>query len=169
METSVAELEATLARLGILFERFDHDPVYTCDDVARIVPAAAGGVQTKNLFVRDKKGQRHWLVVTDCSRAVDLKALAPVIGADHLSLGSPDRLMRCLGVSPGSVTLLALVNDPERQVGLVIDREVWEAAALRCHPLTNTATLVISRDGIARFLEATGHQPLVTALPLRTA
>jgi Ala-tRNA(Pro) deacylase len=169
METSAAELEAFLAGLGIPFERFDHDPVYTCDDVSRIVPPAAGGVQTKNLFIRDKKGQRHWLVVTDCSRAVDLKALAPVIGADHLSLGSPERLMRCLGVSPGSVTLLGLVNDPERQVAVVIDREVWDAPALRCHPLTNTATLVIPHDGIVRFLEATGHQPQVTALPLRPA
>lgn len=169
METSVAELEASLARLGISFERFDHDPVYTCDDVSRIVPATAGGVQTKNLFIRDKKGHRHWLVVTDCSRAVDLKALAPVIGADHLSLGSPERLLRCLGVSPGSVTLLGLINDPERQVAVVIDRDVWDAAALRCHPLTNTATLVIPHDGIVRFLEATGHQPQVTALPLRSA
>ena len=167
METTAAELEALLARRGVPFERFDHDPVFTCDDVARIVPAGAGGVQTKNLFVRDKKGQRHWLVVTDCSRAVDLKALAPVIGADHLSLGSPERLMRCLGVSPGSVTLLGLVNDPDHQVGLVIDRDVWDAPTLRCHPLTNTATLVIPHDGIARFLEATGHQPVVTVLPLR--
>ena len=169
METPVAGLEAFLARLGVPFERFDHDPVYTCEDVSRIVPAAAGGVQTKNLFIRDKKGQRHWLVVTDCSRAVDLKGLAPVIGADHLSLGSPERLMRCLGVSPGSVTLLGLINDPERQVAVVIDQDVWDAPALRCHPLTNTATLVISHGGIVRFLEATGHQPQVTALPLRPA
>jgi Ala-tRNA(Pro) deacylase len=167
MAAGEPELEATLARLGVSFERFDHAAVFTCDDVARLVPAAAGGVQTKNLFIRDKKGQRHWLVVTDCSRSVDLKALAPLIGADHLSLGSPDRLDRHLGVGPGSVTLLGLVNDPDHRVALVIDRAVWEAAALRCHPLVNTATLVIPREGIRRFLAATGHQPAILDLPAR--
>lgn len=161
------ELEDRLRDLGIPFERFDHAPVYTCDDVTRIVPAAAGGVQTKNLFVRDKKGQRHWLVVTDCSRSVDLKALGPRIGADNLSLGSPERLARHLGVTPGSVTLLGLINDPEHRVSVVIDRPVWESGSLRCHPMVNTATLVIPQDGVRRFLQATGHTPQVIDLPVR--
>lgn len=167
MAATAEDLEQRLRQIGVGFERFDHEPVYTCDDVARIVPARAGGIQTKNLFVRDKKGQRHWLVVTDCSRSVDLKALAPVIGADHLSLGSADRLANHLGVTPGSVTLLALVNDPEHRVAVVIDRDVWNAPAWRCHPLVNTATLVILQEGIRRFLEATGHDPAVIDLPLR--
>lgn len=167
MVTSEGELEAWLTQDGIRFERLGHDPVYTCDDVARIIPPEVGGVQTKNLFVRDKKGQRHWLIVTDCSRSVDLKALAPLIGADNLSLGSADRLARHLGVSPGAVTLLGLVNDPEHRVALVVDRLVWAAGVLRCHPLVNTATLVIPQEGIRRFLLRTGHQPQVLDLPTR--
>jgi Ala-tRNA(Pro) deacylase len=98
---------------------------------------------------------------------VDLKALGPVIGADHLSLGSPDRLMRCLGVTPGAVTVLALINDPDHQVELAIDEDVWQTDAWRCHPLVNTATLVLRRLGIDRFLAATGHPPRLVRVPER--
>jgi Ala-tRNA(Pro) deacylase len=152
---------------GIAYRRADHPAVFTCEEADRAVPSELGGVHTKNLFLRDGKGRRHWLLVTLCSKPVDLKALAPRIGADNLSLGSPDRLMRFLGLTPGSVTVLGLTNDPDRQVMLLVDREVWEADAWRCHPLVNTATLVISRAGIDRFLELTGHEARVVEVPAR--
>lgn len=83
---------------------------------------------------------------------VDLKALATVLRATKPSLGSPDRLMTHLGIEPGSVSLLALVNDVDRRVGVFIDRPLWQADALACHPLVNTATLVIPHEGIERSL-----------------
>jgi len=163
-----AELCAFLDDRGIAYHRVDHPAVFTCDEADRLVPADAVGVQTKNLFLRDKKGRRHWLVVTSCTKPVDLKALAPVIGADNLSLGSPDRLARYLGVTPGAVTLLALVNDPGHEVALVIDREIWEAEHWRCHPLVNTATLSMPWASVEAFLSAVGHPAATVAVPARS-
>lgn len=163
--------DASLCRLleanGVAFVRADHPAVYTCDEADRLVPHTLGGVQTKNLFLRDGKGRRHWLLVTSCAKAVDLKALAPRIGADNLSLGSAERLQRFLGVTPGSVTLLALVNDPTRDVTLLVDQEVWEAASWRCHPLVNTATLELSRRAVEDFLQLTGHTARRLDVPVR--
>ena len=98
---------------------------------------------------------------------MDLKGVAPLIGADHLSLGSPDRLMRYLGVTPGSVTVLALAHDAAHDVTLVVDRAVWAADAWRVHPLVNTATLVIATGDVRRFLAATGHEAQVIDVPTR--
>jgi Ala-tRNA(Pro) deacylase len=162
------ELCAWLTAHGIGFERFDHPPVFTCEEADRLVPAAARAVQTKNLFLRNKKGDRHWLLVTDCNKPVDLKALGPVIGAEHLSLGSPDRLQRFLGLTPGSVTVFGLLNDPDHAVGLLVDEEINGLGAWRCHPMINSATLVVPRDGITRFLELTGHPARIIAVPARS-
>ncbi|MEO7962989.1 MAG: prolyl-tRNA synthetase associated domain-containing protein [Gemmatimonadaceae bacterium] len=149
----------------IPYQRFDHELVYTCEEADRFVPAAAVGVQTKNLFVRDKRGRRHLLIVTSCAKAVDLKATAGALGADSLSLGSPERLMTHLGVSPGSVTLLALAHDGSSSVELVVDSDVWTGEALRCHPMVNSATLLLSHDAARRFIETTGHSLHVVKVP----
>src|ERR671921_536361 len=96
---------------------------------------------------------------------VDMKALAPRIGADHLSLGSPERLMRHLGVTPGSVTVLGLVHDRARAVTLLVDARVWRADAIRAHPLDNASTLVLAHAELERFLALTGHTPRVVDVP----
>jgi Ala-tRNA(Pro) deacylase len=162
-----ATLCAFLDEHGIAFRRYDHEPVFTCEQAEPVVPADVGAVHTKNIFVRDKKGRRHWLVVTTCAKAVDLKALAGVLGADTLSFASPERLQRLLGVTPGAVTILGLVNDAAHEVELVVDEEVWSAESLRAHPLVNTATLVLSRTGAGRFCALTGHQARVVRVPAR--
>jgi len=151
---------------GISYRRFDHPPVFTCEEAERAVPDTAAA-HTKNLFLRDKKGHRHWLLVTLCEKAVDLKQVAAEIGADKLSLGSPERLSRHLGVTPGAVTVLALVHDPTHAVELLIDADVWRAEAIRAHPLVNTATLVIQQLDLRRFLEHTGHVPRVIPVSSR--
>jgi Ala-tRNA(Pro) deacylase len=156
-----------LAAHDIGYQRFDHPAVFTCEEAARLVPAEADAVHTKNLFLRDKKGRRHWLLVTTCAKAVDLKGLCDRIGADNLSLGSPDRLMKHLGVTPGAVTILGLINDPEHLVEVLIDRDVWAAPAIRSHPLVNTATLVLSHEGVERFCQLTGHPVKLVDVPVR--
>ncbi len=168
MPHSDDSLCAFLTRHGLAYRRFDHGPVNTCEEAEPVVPADVEAVHTKNLFVRDKKGKRHWLVVTDCTKTVDLKSLALLIGADNLSFASPDRLQRYLGVTPGAVTMLALINDEAHAVQLVVDAGVWSAPALRAHPLVNTATLVLSHAGIARFCELTGHEPRLIRIPAQT-
>ncbi len=152
----MADLFEFLERTGIAYERCDHPAVSTVADVERLVPAL-NGARTKNLFLRDKKGGRHALVVVAAEKPVDLSRLAAGIGLERPSFGSPERLQKHLGIAPGAVSLLALVNDERHAVEVFIDRDLWQANALQCHPLVNTATLVVSRDGVERFLGATGH------------
>ena len=154
------ELFQYLDQLGIAYERHDHVAVYTSEQL-RQVESPLAGVSTKNLFLRDKKGTRHFLLVLDDTKSVSLKSLAERLGTTTLSLGSAERLKARLGAEAGSVSILGLVNDPEHQVELWIDRGVWEAAHLQCHPLINTATVSLSLPDIKKFLEATGHKARV--------
>lgn len=155
-----------LSTHGIPFHRTDHPPVFTCEEAASLVPAMAGA-PTKNLFLRDEKGRRHFIVAVTPAAKVDLKALGTLIGAKGLSFGSEDRLRRCLGVSPGAVSLLAVHNDRSHEVQVIIDRKLWDAEALLCHPLVNTSTLSLSTSALEAFFRATGHAPLFVNVPER--
>jgi Ala-tRNA(Pro) deacylase len=155
-----------LAGHGIAYQRVDHPPVYTCEQARELVPELPG-MEVKNLFLRDRKGRRHFLVVVGYDKNVDLKALSGELQAPGLSMASPERLARHLAVEPGSVTLLAVVNDPGGTVEVVVDAEVWAATRLRCHPLVNTATLSVERAAIERLFAVTGHVPRVIEVPAR--
>jgi Ala-tRNA(Pro) deacylase len=154
----------TLAQWGIGYARFDHPPVFTCAEADLHVPSAADALQTKNLFLRDKKGTRHWLVINSCEKRVDIRALGEQLGVGRLSFGSPERLVKYLGVTPGAVTLLALAHHGASDVELVID-EAARGVPWRCHPMVNTATLVLDPAACAAFLTRTGHQPNYQAIP----
>ncbi len=160
----MADLFAFLAEHGVVCERVDHPPVFTIEEVEKLVPPL-GGVPTKNLFLRDKKGSRQALVVVGATKPVDLRALAASTGFERPSFGSADRLQRCLGIAPGCVSLLALVNDPAHAVEVFIDRDIWAANAFHCHPLVNTATLSVPHDAAERFLVATGHAYRLVDVP----
>jgi len=150
----------------IPYERYDHQAVFTCEQAQELVPDIPAA-ETKNLFVKDKKSRRHFLVVTSYEKSVDLKVLSKLLGTSGLSLASSDRLQAFLGVEPGSVTLLALANDAQAAVEVILDEGVWQANALRCHPLVNTATLSITRGDLERFFQATGHNYRVMSVPSR--
>lgn len=149
---------------GIDYERSDHPAVFTCEEADRLVPPMEGE-KIKNLFVRDKKGRRHFLLVVGYEKIVDLKSLSSLMGISSLTMASPDRLKRYLGVDPGSVTILAVINDTEKKVEVVFDRALWHSQSFLCHPLINTSTLVISKEGIRRFFELTGHGVIVLDVP----
>jgi Ala-tRNA(Pro) deacylase len=153
-----------LDRHGITYERHDHPAVFTCEEADRLVPPMPGA-KTKNLFLYNKKDGRHFLVVVECSVIVDLKALAGVLGVKKLALGSERRLRSHLGLDPGAVTLLGLLNDVRGAVEVVIDEELWEADVFRCHPLVNTSSLAISREDIERFIHLTGHETQIIDIP----
>jgi Ala-tRNA(Pro) deacylase len=148
-----------LAQLGIAQTTHRHDPVFTVEEAQRL-KGDLPGAHTKNLFVRDKKGTM-WLLVALHDREVDLKVVAPQVGArGRLSFGSADRLMRYLGVIPGAVTPFAVVNDHGTMVSVALDaglrgQDVWNA-----HPLDNAMTTAVARDDMLRFLEAMGHPPV---------
>lgn len=156
-------IDGLLTRLDISFERHEHVPVFTCEEERAAVPES-GAARTKNLFLRDKRGRRHVLVVTLCEKTVAIRDVVRLIDADALSFASPERMMRYLGVTPGSVTLLGLANDQSHSIEVLIDREVWAAERIHAHPLVNSATLVIPHDGVIRFLDHTGHVPRVVTL-----
>ena len=151
---------------GIPFERHDHAAVFTVDEVSELV-SIEKGIRTKNLFVRDKKGRQHVLIVVPHDKSVDLMELGVQTGYGRVSFGSPERLMRHLGVEPGSVSLMGVINDPSCHVHVVIDIDIWNASFVRCHPLVNTATVVLDNPGMKRLFEITGHEPLVIEVPSR--
>ena len=148
------------------YERFDHPAVYTVSEAKKLSPEM-DGASTKNLFLRDKKGIRHFLVVVPQDKQVDLKELSSILEASRLSFASPDRLNKYLGIEPGSVSILALLNDPEKTVEVFVDNELWNAEIILCHPLVNTSTLAITRDGIKQFLEKTGHNLMLIEIPIK--
>ena len=158
------DLDAFLREHGIAAARHAHPPVMTVEESERLVPKLPG-VKTKNLFLRDKKGARHFLVTVRHDVTVDLNALGATLGVGKLGFASPERLARHLGITPGSVSLLALVNDRDGAVEFVIDRVLWDASAVHAHPLTNDATMVVAHADLERFLAATGHAARVIDVP----
>jgi len=148
-----------LDELGIETVTHAHVPVFTVEQAKAVRGAGEVGLHTKNLFVRDKSGRRMWLVTVPEDQPVDLAELGARLGA-KLSFGSPERLRANLGVEPGSVTPLAVVNDPGN-VTLVLDRALADADAVWCHPLTNDRSIRLSGPELVRFAASTGHPPLI--------
>src|ERR1051325_525473 len=118
---------ARLAALGIAYTRHEHPPVATVEDAAQYW-SGIDATHCKNLFLRNQKGNRHYLVVLVHSKRADLKTVADQIGDGKLSFASPERLMTHLGLSPGSVSPFGLINDRERTVRVVLDRDFQHAA-----------------------------------------
>ncbi len=157
-DTAKATPEDLFARfdaLGIAVTTHDHDPVFTVEESRHLHDALPGG-HCKSLFLRNKKG-RCWLVVCEEDTPVDLKALGTRLGAGRFSFGSAERLMQYLGVTPGSVTPFALINEPEATIQVVLDQRMLRHELLNYHPLVNTRTTAIARDDLIRFIEACGH------------
>jgi Ala-tRNA(Pro) deacylase len=155
-------LFSRLAELGIPTTTVEHDAVFTVGQSAEL-RARLPGAHTKNLFLTDKDG-RMVLVVAKDDTKVDLKALAERLGAGRFSFGKAELLEAVLGVSPGSVTPLALINPSAAAVAVVVDQALMDFAEVNCHPLENTATTRLARDDLIRFIEACGHEPSI--LPL---
>ncbi len=152
------ELLAQLQAAGIAARTVDHAPVYTVDE-ARAVRGELPGAHTKNLFLRNKKG-RMWLVTVEADRPVDLRRLATALGAGRFSFGSEERLMRWLGLTRGSVTPLAVVNDHEDKVTLAIEQALLDAEIINVHPLTNARTTALTPADLVRFCAECGHDPV---------
>jgi Ala-tRNA(Pro) deacylase len=163
-ENPMVDLYRFLADHHVEYERYDHPAVYTVADVKRLVPPLPAA-RTKNLFLRDHKGRRHFLVIVPADKRVNIKVLNTAIGSSRLSFGSANRLQKFLGVDPGSVTIFALVNDRDHKVEVIIDESLWEQKAFQFHPLVNTSTLVVSNDHLKRFLTLTGHDVKILVVP----
>ena len=154
-----ADLLGFLDEIGVAAQTHEHPAVFRVGEGEEI-KAGIAGAHTKNLFLKDAKGQL-WLISAEDRSVIDLKRLPPVIGAARLSFGAEALMVETLGVTPGSVTAFALVNDTARQVRFVLDRALAEAAVVNFHPLTNTATTSIAQADLRRFFRALGVEPLI--------
>jgi Ala-tRNA(Pro) deacylase len=157
--TKSDELLAYLKANGISATTFDHAPVHTVEE-SRELRGDIPGVHTKNLFLRDGK-KNFFLFVTDESASINLKALAKLIGAKGgLSFGSPEALLEHLGITPGSVSVLAMINDVKHAVTIVLDEKLFQASPINCHPLTNSRTTSLTKQDLEAFLGQLGRKPL---------
>lgn len=165
MAKTRAELAEVLAGLGVETTTVDHPPLFTVEESQALRGGIAGG-HTKNLLLKDKKGS-VFLVVAEEDRVLDLKTLHKAIGAQgRVSFVGADQMVAMIGVTPGSVTAFALLNDRDHAVRLVLDEGLLAHDMVNCHPLTNEATTTIRRDDLLRFFAATGHEPLILPLIL---
>lgn len=154
-----ARLLAWMAEHGVAQTTHDHPAVFRVEEGLDL-KAALPGLHTKNLFLKDKKG-RLWLISAAQDTIIDLKRAHRAMGSDRLSFGNETLLWETLGVRPGSVTALGLINDQERRVTFVLDRRLWEAAVVNFHPLANTATTALDQAGFRRVLALLDREPIV--------
>jgi Ala-tRNA(Pro) deacylase len=153
------ELLALFDLHGVAHATLDHPAVFRVgegEDIKQRLP----GAHTKNLFLKDSRDQL-WLVSAEQEARIDLKRLPAVIGSGRLSFGSAELMEEVLGVTPGSVTAFALINDSDRRVRFVLDAALHEADRVNFHPLVNTATTTVSQDGLRAFLRALGVVPMI--------
>ena len=156
MISSEQEFLQYLDTHDFVYERVEHPAVFTCAE-AELHRPPVPATSTKNLFLCDKKARRFFLAVTSCEKTVKLDLLAQQLDVSYLRFASEENLFRLLGVTRGAVTMMGLANDEEHHVDLWIDAGIWQSENFLCHPLVNTATLVLSKAELERFFALTGH------------
>jgi len=152
------DLFARLESLSIQIKTHHHPPLYTVED-SRKLRGDIPGAHCKNLFLKDKKGAL-WLIVTLEETRIDLKSLHKRIGAARLSFGKPELLLQVLGVTPGSVSPFALINDKENRVRVVLDARMMAEEMLNYHPISNEMTSTIASADLLKFIQACGFKPM---------
>ncbi len=160
-----AALYSRLRALGIGWTTYEHVPVFTVEEAEQLYDAQPG-CHTKNLFLKDKK-DGLWLVVVRDALKVDLNALARQLGARRFSFGAAELLAATLGIEPGSVTPFSVMNDMDGKVRLVLDEGMLAIEPLNFHPLRNDRTTSVCAADLLKFVRATGHEPIIAAIPER--
>ena len=156
-------LYADLDALGIAHRTYEHEAVFTVEESARL-HVEIPGAHVKNLFLKDNGG-RFWLVTVPADKRVALKALPDAIGCKRVSFGNADDMNRLLGVTPGSVTPVAAINDTGSEVTVVIDSVLAAASLVNLHPLRNTASTALSGAGLLAALHHWNHEPIIADIP----
>jgi Ala-tRNA(Pro) deacylase len=141
---------------GLVYDAHRHPPVFTSEEADKY-RADFTGVACKNLFLRNKKATRYFLVTIPTTVRFDIDAFTQSVGEKHLSFASPERLLAYLGVTPGSVSPMCLINDPDHRVEFFVHPDVYDARQVSMHPNDNTMSLWVSRDTFHAFLASTKH------------
>ena len=146
------KLYQLLERLNIPFVYLEH-PAAPTIEIAKQYWAGHDAKHCKNLFFRNHKGNRHYLVILDCDRDMDIHNIEKQLRQGKISFASEQRMVKYLGVTPGSVTPFGLINDEENHVRVFIDKNLQKAERLSFHPCINTASLIISKNDFIRFMD----------------
>ena len=158
MEEKEAQVYRYLDDMGISYTRHEHPPVYTVEEAEKYWKDITGA-QAKNLFLRDNKGKRHFLVVLEHSRVASLDELSRKLNAGKLSFASERRLEKYLGLGTGAVSPFGLINDKDNKVEVVLDENLKKHHQwVNFHPNVNTATTTLSVEDFLRFIESTGSK-----------
>ncbi len=164
METNRAQkVLDVLGELDISYVLHEHPPVFTVEEAQQHAEGIEG-MHCKNLFLRDQKGKKHFLVVAENVKPIQVKEVGRKLGVGNLSFGSPERLLKHLDVEPGAVSPFGLVNDPDHKVILVLDEALKETDQISFHPNDNTKTITLSYDDFLKFLKWTGSTVKTVAL-----
>lgn len=143
--------------LEISYTRHEHPPVYTVDE-AKQYWQGIEGAHAKNLFLRNNKGNQHYLIVLEESKTADLAGLSMKLAAGKLSFASERRLMDHLGLETGAVSPFGLINDQQKAVKVVLDRDLAKTELVNFHPNVNTATITLSYGDFEKFLSHCGNE-----------
>ncbi|MEN1759077.1 prolyl-tRNA synthetase associated domain-containing protein [Anoxynatronum sibiricum] len=145
-----------LDQLGISYTLHRHPAVYTVEEAMKH-DAGIEGLHCKNLFLRDHKGRNHILVVTENLKVIQVKEVGQKLGLGNLSFASPERLMKYLGLEPGSVSPFGLINDESKQVVLILDETLRQTELINFHPNVNTMTITLRYEDFEVFVQSTGN------------
>lgn len=156
MDNNEERVYEVLKKLEISYEKYKHPAVFTCEE-ADIYTNDLKGVHTKNLFLRNRKGNKHYLVVMSEDKTLNVKEFGEKISDKNLSFASAEKMMQYLGITPGSVTVFGIVNDLENHVKVYIDEDIMKEEFINSHPNINTATLVLKVKDMIKFLNASGN------------
>ncbi len=142
-----------LQELNIEYKEVEHVPVFTIEDMDKLENIFEGAKICKNLFVRDQKGKRHFLIVIPEEKMAPLSEIATKIGSTKLSFASGERLMKYLKLTPGSVSPLAIINDESNAVEVIFDEDLKNEKLLGVHPCVNTSTILITPSNLEKYVK----------------
>jgi Ala-tRNA(Pro) deacylase len=148
------EVYKVLDNLNIKYQRFDHTAVYTVEE-ADDLNLGIDGAKNKSLFLRNAKGDKHYLIMLNGDKRLDLNKLQSLLSETRLSFASPERLLKILKLTPGSVSPFGLINDINHEVTVIIDNELFNYKNLAFHPNINTQTIALSKGDFKKYLENT--------------
>lgn len=153
-----------LDELGIMFYRTDHEPADTME-ACNVIDAVLGVTICKNLFLCNRQQTEFYLLMMPGDKPFKTKELSAQIGASRLSFASPENMEKYLDITPGSVSIMGLMNDHDNRVRLLIDEDVLKGEYIGCHPCVNTSSLkILTKDVIEKFLPAVKHEMTVVKL-----
>ncbi len=155
----MAEIKDYIIRLGLSFKEFKHPPVYTCEEAEKYNKDIKG-VHSKNLFIKDKKSKRFYLVILPASKKLNMDNLGELLN-DNIKFADEEDLKNILGLNKGAVSPFGLINDKENKVQIIIDKEVWNSKFVSFHPNINTETLELTKEDFHKFIKSLNNKVVI--------